>query len=937
MKLRQLLLSFLALSCSLALAEDAYYNVPLTSLTLSEGKLPASFEWHGANWRMMEPLQPYAMLDGDGEAYVGGEAFQPWGPQQRAFQNMFLAIRAPSGSSFTGRLFVPNADLNGMVALKFKLDAASAKPDSKQRFLEAKENYYRRLREENIPGGAWFRHQEAEAAKARGAQVTPGMTNPAFNLRGPRSWAGDYDSTYDLFSGGRALSENLQLDRLLAPANSNATLVPLSSLTGITVREMDWKPLLQEAKPAFDPLAAHIPFDQHVLFFPSFEAMSRWIDEADQDGTPVLQMYEPRAEDANSRGRCQKQLCLELNELSRLIGPKLIASAAFTGSDPYLRTGTDIGVVYETTSPATLKTLLQGKHAAAQLANPANKPVKGDIAGVAYTGVVSEDRAVSSYVAALEDAVLVSNSRAQLERLISVAKGKTPALASQDEYRYFRQKYPRTEPGETAFLILSDATIRRWCGPQWRIANSRRTRAAAALAELQAAHLDELASGQAKPGCVATNLPEVGDVFLTTNGVFSPTYGTLEFLTPIIELPLTQVTQSEADAYNRWRDGYQQNWSQVFDPIAIRFSMQPQRLSAELSVMPLIAGSDYRQFIAVSSGSRIAPDASDPHPEALLHVALAINAQSELVKESGNFLGNFSPSLKANPLGWLGQCVALYADQDPFWVELAKAGKASDFLEKNYPRLPLALYCEVKNPLGCVAFLTAARAFAEQSAPRMTHWENLDYHDQAYVKITAPQSEPGEGGVTNLCVYYAVTPKSLVLTLSEPVLKRALDRQHAQLADKQTVRSNTVPTSPWLGTNLCLRVDQTFVPTLEALFRDEFRPARQRLAWSNLPILNEWKRRYPGQDPVKLHEQFWHTTLVCPGGGRYVWNEQWQTMESTVYGHPAQPKPGPENILPVANITSANLGLTFENQGLSAKAVLERTPAKLAKWAVPEK
>jgi hypothetical protein len=47
-------------------------------------------------------------------------------------------------------------------------------------------------------------------------------------------------------------------------------------------------------------------------------------------------------------------------------------------------------------------------------------------------------------------------------------------------------------------------------------------------------------------------------------------------------------------------------------------------------------------------------------------------------------------------------------------------------------------------------------------------------------------------------------------------------------------------------------------------------------------------------------------------------------MESTVYGHPAQPKKGPENILPVANITSANLGVTFENQGLSAKAVLER-------------
>ena len=51
---------------------------------------------------------------------------------------------------------------------------------------------------------------------------------------------------------------------------------------------------------------------------------------------------------------------------------------------------------------------------------------------------------------------------------------------------------------------------------------------------------------------------------------------------------------------------------------------------------------------------------------------------------------------------------------------------------------------------------------------------------------------------------------------------------------------------------------------------------------------------FPDQDPVKVHERLWHTTLVCPGGGKYVWNDQWKTMESTVYGHPGQPKEGPE-------------------------------------------
>jgi hypothetical protein len=919
MKTRHLSAIFVALSCYLACAEDVYYHVPLTSLTFTEGKLPTETAYTGTAWQMADSMQPYAVLDGPGEVFVGGETVFRWTQPGQAYRNSFLAVCAPKGAAPTGRLFVPKTDLSGMVALKFKLEPGADKSEARRQFFQAKEQYYRQLRQRDIPGGAWFRHQEVEAAKALGGNANPMPNQPPFNPRRPHAWEDSYDSSYDLFSGGRALSENLQLDRALVSGRSNATLVPITNLAGITVREMDWKALLQPDKPALDPLAAHIPFDQHALFFSSFDSMSRWIDEADRDGTPVLQMFEPRAEDANSRGRYQKQLCLELNELSRLLGPKLIASAAFTGSDPYLRTGSDVGVLYETASPGTLLTLLQARQAAAQKANPAAKAVKGECAGVSYTGVVSEDRTISAYVAAVSNVVFVSNSRVQLERLINVAKGNVPTLAAQDEYIYFRQKYPRGDAAETGFLVLSDATIRRWCGPQWRIANARRTRAAATLCELQAAHLDQLAAGKVQTGCVATNQPDLGDVFLTDNGVFSPRYGTLAFLTPIIEMPIAQVTQAECDGYNRWRDGYQQNWSQVFDPIAIRFCMSAQRLSAEVTVAPLIAGSEYRQFISLSSGARIAPGAGDPHPESLLHLAFALNAQSEPIKESGNFLVNFSPTLRANPLGWLGQCLALYADQDPFWNDLEKASNSSEFMKTNYWRLPLALYCEVKSPLGVTAFLTSARAFIEQTAPHMTVWENLDYKDQAYVKIKPTEQVQGEEGLTNLCVYYAVTPHSLLLTLSEPVLKRALDRQRAQLADKQPPKSN------WLGSNVCFQVDQSFVPILESLFRDQFRPAQQRLAWNNLPILNEWRRRYPQQDPVKLHEQFWNTTLLCPGGGHYVWNDQWQTMESTVYGHPAQPKSGPEKMLPVANVKSANLGLTFENQGLSAKAILERS------------
>ena len=53
-------------------------------------------------------------------------------------------------------------------------------------------------------------------------------------------------------------------------------------------------------------------------------------------------------------------------------------------------------------------------------------------------------------------------------------------------------------------------------------------------------------------------------------------------------------------------------------------------------------------------------------------------------------------------------------------------------------------------------------------------------------------------------------------------------------------------------------------------------------------------------------------------------NEKWQTMESTVFGHPGEPKAASAKVL--ADILSVQLGVNFETQGLSAKAVLNRKP-----------
>jgi hypothetical protein len=107
-------------------------------------------------------------------------------------------------------------------------------------------------------------------------------------------------------------------------------------------------------------------------------------------------------------------------------------------------------------------------------------------------------------------------------------------------------------------------------------------------------------------------------------------------------------------------------------------------------------------------------------------------------------------------------------------------------------------------------------------------------------------------------------------------------------------------------------------------FDEDAQAAMQMHSWENIPILNEWKRLFQNEDPLKVQERLWHTAIVCPGGGEYVWNDEWKTMESTVYGHPGQPKKGPSISEALGRFQSANFGLTFEEQGLRGRLELSR-------------
>jgi len=244
-----------------------------------------------------------------------------------------------------------------------------------------------------------------------------------------------------------------------------------------------------------------------------------------------MRVAEPQTNDPQLVARYEQHSGLSVQGLGRIVGPQVVGSVALTGSDPYFLTGTDVALVFETTKPELLKTLLLAQIAVKSQKTPSlrktpERPAdflrRNALAG--STSVVVRRRAARCSA--------VTNSPYQLERFAAVANKDAPAIASLDEFAFFRNRYRRTEADESALLFLSDATIRRWCGPRWRIATSRKNTRCRRARRVASVYMDKLVKKQIEAGPLHSDLPLVfaGDLTLSPSGVRSAQLGAFEFM-----------------------------------------------------------------------------------------------------------------------------------------------------------------------------------------------------------------------------------------------------------------------------------------------------------------------------------------------------------------------------------------------------------------------
>lgn len=890
---RFLPLLFLILWQSPFLHADHYYVVPLSEIGYTDNNIDGFTYSIPRIARDQEQAVRYPKIqleNGQTEAYIAfpenENTREWWGRENQG--HLLVAFKLADNQPVSGKAQLAQSGTPPLKAYNFRFDPAQAEVSRMEDFKAVRQSYYARLAHSTIPGGDWFRYQAGDAYK------TDERAQRWRNL-------GEFNSSFNMFTGHRAVSENLALDReLIFGSAKYGAPVKIDSIQGVTVSPIDWSERITDTPTPIDPLAMVVPHDQHIAIFPSIKDLNTTIRAVEKEGVHSFDSLTNRKAYEGLAQKYQKQMGILIPEMLSEQLP--VESVAITGGDPFLPSGSDLCLLFETKAPDALFAALKALITIQAEQSDATRASKNAGGAIHFTNA---DRSFSSILFAGEGYVAVANSEQQLKRLKAVASGNTPSLGGTVEYKFFKQRYPIAEES-TAFIFLSDATIRRWAGPAFRIGASRRVRAAAVLGQASAQIINGAELEQ-------TYSELVGELQQNDRTVRSEIFNTLNFLTPISELDLDKVTPAEKAGYERWRNGYENGWIR-FDPIALSLSIDDQSVGLDLSVIPLRVGTRYNEWMRVAGDVTLDKVATTPHPESIFMLSYAIDSSSKSFQMANTQSSAMLPGIGANPLAWVAGSLSVFLDADPIWEEMHAAEDPEDFIEDNVGRLPVGLRVSSKSPVKLALFLTTLRSFSEQAAPGLLLWETREHEDTPYVVIQ-PTERAGLGDM-DIELHYAALPDAFLLSLSEETLKRAIRRNQSESVSEEGKNHDKYQAFA-----------QAKLSTLHsylALFEDDILDRQQFVSWAALPILNEWHDKFPDQDPYDIHAGYFHEQIRCPGGQGYQWNADIGSMESVVFGHPLAPR-GESQSIPLLNEwDEARAGLNLINSELRLKAELNR-------------
>jgi hypothetical protein len=482
-------------------------------------------------------------------------------------------------------------------------------------------------------------------------------------------------SLFSTFTGALAVQESLQLDTMQGETRTpggDEALVSIDELEAPTIKSHPWKEMLNGREPDVCGLSKYVPADFYYVRFSRLTKLLELMEQGDLWATHLLDQSHQSAQSSNRADRLRTQLCVETNDLLRPFYDLAVAEVAVTGSDLYVREGSDVTLLFHVRQRSLFNERMASFLANAEAASDDVRREEGTYRGVAFVHLTSPRRRVHVYAAdPSEELHIRSNSRAALEEIIDVIHGAritgkpVPSLASTDEFKYIRTLMPVGAVEEDGFAYLSDPFIRRQVGPVVKITELRRMQAynhlrmighaqllhrtqygrrAASLAELQR-HGCAPAEFGTSPGFTPPG--GFGDYELTSTSAASTHYGDVDNLRPILEIPVQYITQDEKRQYEDFRLRYDQYWRVFFDPIAIRVQMAPEKYRVETIVLPLIDNSIYTGMAAAFGGD-VEPLDALPVPDSnIFSINLRVRDTSFIAQMLGEFDDQLEFDLRA--------------------------------------------------------------------------------------------------------------------------------------------------------------------------------------------------------------------------------------------------------------------------------------------------
>lgn len=848
------------------------------------------------------------------------------------FKNAYIAIKVPVDEKAAGTFWSfgqshYNSSDRWIDGHKWGLEATTANAEGQKQFYRAKTLHYHRLLSQSGGGKPWLYYQREVAHKQYQELSKEKISFPSIRTN---EIAQEISSTFDLLTGHKAINENLPLE-VLQNEEGEANIA-IETLPSINVSAIEWQRILGEKKPKLDILATAIPADQHGIFFPSYSSFWTFSEVAKQ-GSPVLDLLKSRSEDSQYLKKYFHQLGFSPKQ--NLHFALDVESVVVTSSDLEMQLGTDLAIIFETKSESKFyEEVMEGFYKIGEQETETTVQVE-KISDIEICVMLNPTRTRSSYLCQVDGKVFLTNSRQQLEILLATVQKKQSSIADLEEYVFFRQRYLLSEP-ETAFLIITDPTIRRWGSARWRIGVSRRVKAARQIGYLQAAHLKEIVAGDlSKEIVLNTPIKNLGKLSLTSVGIHSTTYGNLLFMTPIREMEINKVTNAEAKNYKSFHRDYQRQWVR-FDPIGIRFYLDKSKFGVDVSVIPLTINSDYHYFLYyLSSGKQ------QPSHDANSWFEIYGNYRSHSTNEL-SFILYYLAQYSNIPLeDWWGGGVRLTGVSGSFWRmlqfleqedlgnivrRLAKVNRRNwnKLFNWYFWRLPLALRLESENQEKLRQFILSLheKILAEPYAQDDIAIKSFEYKGVPCFHFgPSKKSYEGDSRLQRLQpgFFYGVTSDEFVLCLRKEYLQRIIDDKLSNTESNDENNANSELE------NISWSCKTEFVDLVAKALYKEISTHATQSSWRNLDILNEWQKIYPDKNPLEIHQKVWKSKLTCPLGGSYRWNNYHQTMESSKVMHPQNPSRYPIDIpAPWNSFSYLEGGFTFEHGGVRARFIFHK-------------